>query len=957
MGRERQTMGLALRTSRLAMQRCGLSKASYQFKAPQVPSKPPGNDPVVPARSNAVGIHGSPPAKANSRRPAPSQAPGSVGNAAANTPPGSVGGIPSGKSSSSSGLGVSSNYNRVSGVVPKPAGSVGGVATKTPPGAVDGNSGGAAGSAMGPGGGNSSSNTGGAGASTSPGNNHWRLHPSLPVDVRLLGVGLVTAGMVYLYSQGAFGDNPFGPGQTDGYNRAGAVDAIDGKGRNSLDDITEEPSAAIIREQHDSATEQFSEDFLSADGANTGTGAAVNDSTSFSERDSPGQVPVEDGVKDSARSESATDGSSWLAAAKDAGHQSIDQLQKTSSSATDAVTREPTLKQPSSVPPGNTAQVQTDDSGVNVRDGGASRGHSVSSGAADHTPVDASALSDFFNSALSPNSNSGLGHRAESSAPGQGEEAVGMAEGHDVVQQAKGAATAAVASARQAADDAFESIGSSMAGTSIGSHRDGSSSSRDGADGSSQKERGTAHNGVTDEQRQGAEDLHDRGLGMAGLEMPFMGDSQPMPSRSATTVPLPEVQDGAGGAAISDATQHDRASGHAHHDSRNGSSGGRGDSGSSGSGSSASSGASTEGSSSSRGIDEPGRVRGVMGLQNDLTPRELVAVAMERDEGEDDLAWVHYQARRQQARSDARTFEQALKSAQAFHQGEMQRREEHIKSATHTVQQLREKLQQQEDDRMQGDALLRRQAKQQLAKELQRQETQIKAATEEATNEERRVRHRELDSLRVQLGAVKQAFSARSDEATLSHQAHKVALSVLALQNALQQGRPFQAELESLALGGQDEPIVRAALASLPQQLADSGLPTGRELSKRFNEVSRSVAQLSYLPPNSVGLLSLAACKLAATLKIEDVDSHGGSPLGSGAAEGRTSSEALSAARSALSRGDLSSAAQLLEQSATGSAAAPVAADWVAMARARASADQTLRLLQAHATAMTSSLT
>jgi hypothetical protein len=80
--------------------------------------------------------------------------------------------------------------------------------------------------------------------------------------------------------------------------------------------------------------------------------------------------------------------------------------------------------------------------------------------------------------------------------PVAGEEAVGMAEGHDVVQQAKGAATAAVASARQAADDAFESIGSSMAGTSIGSHRDGSSSSRDGADGSSQKERGTAHNGV-----------------------------------------------------------------------------------------------------------------------------------------------------------------------------------------------------------------------------------------------------------------------------------------------------------------------------------------------------------------------------------------------------------------------------------------------------------------------------
>lgn len=35
------------------------------------------------------------------------------------------------------------------------------------------------------------------------------------------------------------------------------------------------------------------------------------------------------------------------------------------------------------------------------------------------------------------------------------------------------------------------------------------------------------------------------------------------------------------------------------------------------------------------------------------------------------------------------------------------------------------------------------------------------------------------------------------------------------------QGRPFQAELEVLAVGGQQDPVVRAALAALPQQLAD----------------------------------------------------------------------------------------------------------------------------------------
>lgn len=29
--------------------------------------------------------------------------------------------------------------------------------------------------------------------------NYWRLHPSLPVDVRLLGLGLVTLGGAYYY--------------------------------------------------------------------------------------------------------------------------------------------------------------------------------------------------------------------------------------------------------------------------------------------------------------------------------------------------------------------------------------------------------------------------------------------------------------------------------------------------------------------------------------------------------------------------------------------------------------------------------------------------------------------------------------------------------------------------------------------------------------------------------------
>jgi hypothetical protein len=54
--------------------------------------------------------------------------------------------------------------------------------------------------------------------------------------------------------------------------------------------------------------------------------------------------------------------------------------------------------------------------------------------------------------------------------------------------------------------------------------------------------------------------------------------------------------------------------------------------------------------------------------------------------------------------------------------------------------------------------------------------------------------------------------------------------------------------------------------------------------------------------------------------------------------------------------GRLSAAAEALEAAAAGSAAGPAAAEWAQHAQARASADQTLALLRAHATALTSAL-
>ena len=65
----------------------------------------------------------------------------------------------------------------------------------------------------------------------------------------------------------------------------------------------------------------------------------------------------------------------------------------------------------------------------------------------------------------------------------------------------------------------------------------------------------------------------------------------------------------------------------------------------------------------------------------------------------------------------------------------------------------------------------------------------------------------------------------------------------------------------------------------------------------------------------------------------------------------------LAVAEAALSSGELRAAAEAVEKAAaTGSTAETAAAAWVRAARERAAADQSLRLLRAHATALAASL-
>ena len=54
--------------------------------------------------------------------------------------------------------------------------------------------------------------------------------------------------------------------------------------------------------------------------------------------------------------------------------------------------------------------------------------------------------------------------------------------------------------------------------------------------------------------------------------------------------------------------------------------------------------------------------------------------------------------------------------------------------------------------------------------------------------------------VRVRVDALSQAFQQRSDERVTSTVAHKLAAGTFALQEALGSGRPYEAEVTSLAI-------------------------------------------------------------------------------------------------------------------------------------------------------------
>ncbi|KAH9608324.1 hypothetical protein KSS87_015491, partial [Heliosperma pusillum] len=189
----------------------------------------------------------------------------------------------------------------------------------------------------------------------------------------------------------------------------------------------------------------------------------------------------------------------------------------------------------------------------------------------------------------------------------------------------------------------------------------------------------------------------------------------------------------------------------------------------------------------------------------------------------------------------------------------------------------------------------------------------------------------------LNISALCMAFYARSEEARQTHSIHKLALGALALEDALSNGLPVQAELNALVVYIENvdkDSLLQLAVLSLPEDVRLHGTDS-------FNALKGSLRHFSLIPPDGGGILAHSLARVASFLKVKEADQSG---------DGIES--VINKVEGLLAAGKLVEAADALEDGVKGSKATEVVSDWLRMVRNRAIAEQALVLLQSYATSM-----
>ncbi|KAL3701717.1 hypothetical protein R1sor_019739 [Riccia sorocarpa] len=315
-----------------------------------------------------------------------------------------------------------------------------------------------------------------------------------------------------------------------------------------------------------------------------------------------------------------------------------------------------------------------------------------------------------------------------------------------------------------------------------------------------------------------------------------------------------------------------------------------------------------------------------------------------------------------QAERDSRAYQELLEKIQEAHKSEVKDFQAKVFAYAEDRDRLEKELKKEKElaeaelklQRHKAEEKLESQLKrkdEEASKEREKLETLGKAQTAAAVARERAEHLEHIHGVQQHINALRTAFYTRSEEARVSHTAHKLAMGAFALEDAIERGNPVQKEAELLvaSVGGPGgDPLVDAVVSSIPPDALTAGSWTRAQLQNMFTKLKRPMRELVLMPAGGGGVFAHLLAKITASLKFPEQGSDNVSDEGFEVVIGKVERH--------LTEGKLIEAAAVLEGAAIGTAAEHVAAEWGKQARNRAIIEQGLQALQAHVVTIASGL-
>ncbi|KAI9907260.1 hypothetical protein PsorP6_003161 [Peronosclerospora sorghi] len=211
----------------------------------------------------------------------------------------------------------------------------------------------------------------------------------------------------------------------------------------------------------------------------------------------------------------------------------------------------------------------------------------------------------------------------------------------------------------------------------------------------------------------------------------------------------------------------------------------------------------------------------------------------------------------------------------------------------------------------------------------------VQETMQQSLTDERKKRVEELEKYRAELRALGTVLDSSSTYEAFSHRVHQASMAALALSDRVEAAAPLRSEIRALRAAARNDPLIEAAVQSLPQDVVEHGAPSVRQLQERF-KVVKSAGHRVALVPETSGLIGQAFGTFLSVLMLPP-----GGPI-----DGPETDAVLSRAEFALKAGDLDTA--IVEMEGLSGLPAQLAQDWIAAAKSRLAVEQTSKVIKAH---------